>query len=111
MPSIKKKSEFESLREKGSFLHVTTWLAICYAQNDLGALRWGWTISRKVGNSVTRNRLKRWGREFVREFNENNLDINFIFKIKNKEFYQTLKRDDFNKAFQKSFKQILSQRR
>lgn len=66
-------------------------------------LRWGWSISKKVGNAVTRNRLKRWGREFVREFGGNELDINFIFKNRGKEFYKTLSHKEFNDALQKAF--------
>lgn len=34
--------------------------------NSLGHSRFGLVVSRKVGNSVVRNRVKRWFREIVR---------------------------------------------
>lgn len=96
------------MKENGKFVHVTHWLAVSYHTNDKQKLRWAWTISKKVGNAVTRNRLKRWGRDFVREFSENDIDINFIFKTKESNFYSELSRDEFNSAFDKVFSKVLS---
>jgi ribonuclease P protein component len=104
LPSLKRQSEFQQLKDEGQFLHITHWLAISYKKNRSESLRWGWSISKKVGNAVTRNRLKRWGKEFVREFNKNGMDINFIFKIKDKEFYKKLSHHEFDEAFRKVFK-------
>ncbi len=106
MPSLKRQSDFQQLKEEGSFLHITHWLAVSFNKNKEDSLRWGWSISKKVGNAVTRNRLKRWGREFVREFNENGMDINFILKNKGKEFYKKLSHQEFDEALKKAFKKI-----
>mgnify|MGYP003683498203 CR=1 FL=1 len=105
MPSLKLQTEFQSLKEQGQFSHVNHWLAISYKKNTEGTLRWGWTISKKIGNAVVRNRLRRWGKEMVRGQNHE-LDINFIFKAKGKEFYKSLSHEDFNKAFSKVFSKI-----
>lgn len=106
MPSLKRQSDFQTLRQQGNFSHITHWLAVSYQENHNKNLRWAWTLSRKVGNAVTRNRLKRWGREFIREFNENDIDINFIFKIKKSDFYKKISREEFNRAFEKAFEKI-----
>lgn len=37
-----------------------------FVANDLGHPRLGVTVSRKVGNAVVRNRLKRWTRDYFR---------------------------------------------
>ena len=103
MPSLKRQTDFQLLKREGQFSHINHWLAVSYKKNQEKTLRWGWTLSKKVGNAVTRNRLKRWGREFVREFAENDIDINFIFKIKDKEFYKNLSRQEFSKSFEKAF--------
>lgn len=87
-------------------MHITHWLAVSYNNNKKESLRWGWTLSRKVGNAVTRNRLKRWGRESVRRFKTNELDVNFIFKVKKSGFYKDLTRGDFDEAIQKAFQKI-----
>jgi len=104
LPSLKRRSEFQLLRDTGQFAHITHWLAISYKCNKEEQLRWGWTLSKKIGNAVTRNKLKRWGRDVLCEFKEKDIDINFIFKNKTKEFYKKLSREDFNKALTKVFK-------
>ena len=106
MPSIKLQSHFASLRSGGQFVHVSHWLAINYKKNNSGSFNWAWTISRKVGSAVLRNKLKRWGREFVRDRNQESVDINFIFKVKNKDFYKSLTRTEFDEGFKRAFKKI-----
>ena len=51
--------------------------------NQQGLVRLGLTVSRKVGNAVCRNRLKRWLREFFRchlGHLDRSLDISIIVK-------------------------------
>jgi ribonuclease P protein component len=106
LPSLKRQSDFQKLKEEGKFLHITHWLAVSVSNNESRSLRWGWSISKKVGNAVTRNRLKRWGREFVRECNKSGYDINFIFKNKGKDFYKQLSHKQFDEALQRALKKI-----
>jgi len=70
-----------------------------FAQNDLTLNRYGWTISKKVGPAVQRNKLKRWCREYFRkskhEFSKT-YDMNVIFReINDKNFYKSLKFEEF----------------
>lgn len=37
-----------------------------YLPGPTGVSRVGWAVSRKVGNAVVRNRIKRWFREAIR---------------------------------------------
>ena len=64
----------------------------------------GLDFVKKNGKAVVRNRLKRWGREFLNDFKQKNIDINFIFKIKGPEFYKKLSHSEFDKTLQKAFK-------
>ena len=104
--SLKLSSDFQKLREQGKFIHANEWLALSYMENCRNHSRFGWTISKKVGKAVTRNRLRRWGREFVRRCGEHGADINFVFKARGKDFYEELSHDDFDRAFKKAFKKM-----
>ncbi len=104
MPSLRRRSDLLELKKQGRFFHINSWLAVSCRKNNQNSLRWAWTLPKKIGKAVVRNKLKRWGREFLHDFKKENMDINFIFKIKKPEFYKKLSYKDFNKAFQRVFK-------
>lgn len=108
--SLKKKRDFESLRNEGDVIHVTHWLMVVYRPNGLETSRVGWTLPRFVGTAVVRNRLKRWGRERVKvwDFDQwsQSLDLNFVFKKKATGFYRELSREDFGAAFFRAYEKI-----
>lgn len=51
-----------------------------WVANELDRARFGLTVSRKVGNAVVRNRVKRWLREAIRQepHSLTGLDVVFI---------------------------------
>lgn len=66
---LAKRREFLRVYESGRKLfsrHAVLFLA----RNDLGQSRLGITVTRKAGNAVVRNRLKRWTREVYRRWRE-----------------------------------------
>lgn len=73
---------------------------------DQKGLQFGITASRKVGSAVTRNKLKRWAREYLRDFvtrsNQQgspiDVSINIIFKPIDQGFYKGLKFEEFRRA-------------
>ncbi len=77
-----KRAQFLTLSKQGEKVHTDSFLAIVLkgtAQNN----RIGITISKKVGNAVERNRIKRIIREYFRHNKENISgpnDINIIAK-------------------------------
>jgi ribonuclease P protein component len=62
---IRKRRDFLNLSNTGSVVHSRCFL-IVFASNTVGETRLGISVSRKVGNSVVRNRIKRHAREFFR---------------------------------------------
>jgi len=59
----------------------TAHLIVLFQGNGLGSARFGLTVSRKVGNAVKRNRVKRWLREAIRRGHGgrfDGLDVVFI---------------------------------
>ena len=63
--SLKKPSEFSKVYKRGkSFADKN--IVVYYLPNTLGKTRIGFSISKKVGNSVVRNRVRRRIRESFR---------------------------------------------
>ena len=79
---IRKRPEFLALSSRGKKVHTGAFLAI-FETSESGKKRIGITVSKKVGNAVTRNRIKRVVREYFR-LNKHrlkyDLDINIIAK-------------------------------
>lgn len=62
---IRKRSDFQAVYEKGKRIHSKSFIVLL-SRNDKGTARFGITVSKKVGNAVRRNRIKRLVREFFR---------------------------------------------
>lgn len=65
-------------------------------------IQYGITASRKVGNAVVRNKLKRWCREYFRELGKSDLEygavVNVIFKPMQQGFYRGVAHDEITRA-------------
>jgi ribonuclease P protein component len=99
--ALKRSSDFLSLKKNGKRISPTKWLLLNYAKNQ-GSIEFGTTASRKVGNAVVRNKLKRWVREYFRDLAKSGSSfefrINIIFKPLDKGFYKGLSHDEFCRA-------------
>ena len=77
-----RRGDFKRLFEDGDRIE-SDYFVILYCRNDLGKLRLGVTVSKRVGGAVIRNRVKRLVREHFRLhkalFNES-YDVNVIAK-------------------------------
>lgn len=62
--TIKKSEEFTYLINNSKYLKTKEYI-IYYKDNNLNKKRFGIAISNKVGNAVTRNKLKRQTREII----------------------------------------------
>lgn len=111
---IQRSSEFLSLKQNGKRTWPTKWLLLNYSKNrpasdgsqEQKGIHFGVTASRKVGPAVVRNKLKRWVREYLREFATRSSEtgssfevtINIIFKPIDQGFYRGLRYEEFRKA-------------
>lgn len=75
---LRKRSEFTAVAALGRKVYLPDFI-IVKAASDLSWPRIGITVSRKVGNSVCRNRIKRLIREFFR--NNRNLFLSADYNI------------------------------
>ena len=93
---ILKRKGFLLVQEKGNRF-VTDTLVILHLQNGLDYHRLGVTTSRRVGNAVVRNRLKRWVRETFRRLNRRGIGGMDIVVVVRKSAlstgYQRIKKD------------------
>lgn len=62
---LRRAEEFERLRRDGRAVHGRL-LTLSCARNDLSLNRYGFVVSKRVGNAVVRNRARRLFREAVR---------------------------------------------
>lgn len=104
LTSIKRSSEFQKLKEEGQKIRLANWLLLNVAENNLQSVRIGFTIPKKVGTAVVRNRLRRIFREKVRGFlkvgKARSLDINFIFlPARENGFFKRAQQKDFAAVF------------
>ncbi len=79
-----KRPDFLGLTAKGRRCQNNHFIAV-FAPGKIERTRLGITVSRKVGNAVVRNRIKRFTREYFRlnrHKNTENWDINIIAKKK-----------------------------
>lgn len=82
---LKKNYEFMRIFKKGRF-QAGKFMTLYVLENRFGSNRLGITASRKVGNSVKRNRLKRLIRENYRLIEDNiesGFDIIFVARESN----------------------------
>lgn len=104
---IKKNYEFKNFFSKGKFYHGE-YIHMYIHQNKLEFNKLGIAISKKTGNAVNRNRIKRLIRENYKIHEENiktgyNILITFNNKeknIKQSNFYNI--KEDFYKIFKKA---------
>ena len=94
---ILKRSEFVRLSQKNRKVYNRYFLAL-FDQGIDGQTRLGITVTKRVGNAVIRNQLKRYVREFFRQHRqsiESGMDVNIIVKkeasgIPSREVYLSL---------------------
>lgn len=85
-------------------------MILSFKENELGVLRYGWTISTKVGSAVIRNKIKRWCREYFRTAVSDGfhpeLDVNVVLRPMPKDFYQRISHEEFIRVLDKGFKSL-----
>ena len=83
---LRKDSDFKNIYRKGKSLATKT-LVFYFIKNYLGYTRVGYSISKKVGKAVTRNRIRRLIKENLKDIPDlkDGYDIIFIGRIPSSE--------------------------
>jgi ribonuclease P protein component len=87
---LKRSVEFKRIQQTGLRFHTQHFI-VCACKASSSPSRFGLTVSRKVGNAVTRNRVKRLLRESVRKSRAGfeRYDVVFIAKPSSARALQT----------------------
>lgn len=67
---IKKNEEFQQVFKKGKSVANRQFVIYTYKKDEQPQFRIGLSVSKKIGNAVTRNRIKRYIRQAFFEMNE-----------------------------------------
>ena len=91
-------------------VYPSQWMCLNFLKNNQDVLRIGWTISKRIGSAVIRNKLKRWSRQCFRQELKNScdlyVDINIILRPRDDNFYKNLKYKEFMRIFKKGLQLI-----
>lgn len=98
MESLKKNKEFKKVYDNGKSYATRNLVIYCLNYEKGKKNRYGLSVSKKIGNAVVRNKLKRRLREIIKEFEKEKefkgYDIIFIARKPVVQInYQYLKRD------------------
>ena len=97
--ALSQKKEIDRLRNQARVFSYCWLKAFFLYEEKTKTLKLAWSLPKKyVADSVTRNRLKRWGRENLKKSSLRGLILMGFFQ-KNKSFYKKLKRKDFDYVF------------
>ncbi len=76
-------------------------------KTDHKVLRCGWTIPKKTGSAVVRNRIKRWCREYFKNHSDESfpsIDLNIVvLGNRGKDYYKKLNHQEFKDYLDKGW--------
>jgi ribonuclease P protein component len=108
--TLQRSSDFKKIKEFGKKRQGSPWLTLIFISNDGLGLRFGMTVTRKVGPAVVRNKVRRWCREFfrlkIKAGASKDIDVNVLIRPMPDEFYKTLSYQDFKSALEVAFEKI-----
>lgn len=106
MNVLKRNIEFKRVYSEGNKKYGS-YIILFFKKNNLDDSRFGFVASKKTGNAVCRNRLKRLFREYCRK-NQNDIEKGYDLVIVAKQYagenVKRLKYQELEKDFEKVFK-------
>lgn len=100
---LKKNYEFKNVLKRGKY-YSGKLIDIVVLKNNLSINLLGLAISKKAGNSVKRNRIKRLIRENYRLFeDEMKIGYSFVILLKKNAIYEEINFENIKKDFEKIF--------
>ena len=95
-PRIKKNEEFQKVFKKGKSVANRQFVVYCLKKEEQTEFRVGLSVSKKIGNAVTRNQIKRYIRQTFLELKDDvRQDMDYVIIARNQaatlDFHETKK--------------------
>lgn len=104
---VKRNEDFQTIIHKKKSV-VSRLFVVYYNKNDLDHFRVGISVSKKLGNAVVRNKIKRQVRSMVQEIFDPTQKKDYVVIVRNNYLYKTF--DENKQDLMKLHKKIVSNR-
>ncbi|MBL7544604.1 MAG: ribonuclease P protein component [Bdellovibrionaceae bacterium] len=105
--SINRNSDFLNLKHRGTKFWAASWMLVSIdSEFDPSSPKSqiGFILSRKVGNAVVRNKVRRWLKQEIADFLKENPEVKVKFSV----FIKPMTDDYYKKMSFLSFKKVLN---
>ena len=79
--TLKKARDFKNVYERGK-IAASPLLVLYSLENNMNINRYGFSISKKVGNAVTRNKIRRCLKELIKSHEETGYDFVIVVRTR-----------------------------
>jgi ribonuclease P protein component len=106
MERLRQRADFLAAAASGTKLPAAAFVLQARKRSDEGPVRLGFTVSKKVGNAVERNRVRRRLREIVRLLDARRMQAGYDYVVVGRRAALTVPYDAMTKDFEGALRRV-----